>query len=143
MKIILDSSGMIYSYLLQNNFKVEKEVGYSYISFKNCKVFFLPSINYFLNKERIKYFPVEEQERAKKIKTSVLKLLHLVQTKYFPIENKKEESFSEIIVSNSKNKKFKLVKELPNEKEEGVEYITLDSAKDLCRIFDVIDNIEM
>ena len=39
------------------------------------------------------------------------------------------------------NKRYKIVKQTPEEKEPGVEYITLETAKGLNRIFDIIDSI--
>ena len=39
------------------------------------------------------------------------------------------------------NKRYKIVKQTPEEKEPEVEYITLETAKGLNRIFDIIDSI--
>ena len=47
----------------------------------------------------------------------------------------------ELEVETTTNKKYKLVKQMPEIKEEGIEYVTLETAKGLNRIFDIIDSI--
>ena len=59
----------------------------------------------------------------------------------FTGKNYPETDYTELELETKNNKKYKLVKELPLEKETDVEYITVSTAKNLNRIFDIIDSI--
>lgn len=140
--LVLDSTSKIYCFLLQSGLKEEKEKGFPFVKKGETKFFILPSIDFFLNKKREIYFDEEGRQKIKKTKTEVLKLIHLLETTYFAKElNKKEKlNFSELVIEHG-NKKFNLVKEIPQEKKEGVEYLTIENAKELNRIFDIIDSV--
>ncbi|MGL5711144.1 MAG: hypothetical protein ACRCW9_09945 [Cetobacterium sp.] len=141
-KVVLDSNQKIFPFLKSKNLEVKKFDGkYDYIEHEGVMVFECPSLNYLFNKKQYLSYTDEHKKEVNFVITRLFHLLTVLGNSFFKTEVKKE-SFKDLIVNNSKETTFKLVKTLPIEKEQGVEYITLDKAKDLCRIFDVLDSIK-
>lgn len=74
---------------------------------------------------------------------SFIKLTHTLKHKFTdaqPEEVKKSE-FQKLIAKSKEGATYHLVRKMPNEKEEGINYITIEELGKLERVFDIIDSV--
>lgn len=142
-EVVLDSSGKIYNFLKQQNLKPELlENKFNFLIYQNTKIFECPKLSYLFDRSNYDNYSNEHKKEISFVISRLFNLIAILENMYFKNNNnKKEKSFSDIIVQSNTNKTFKLVKEIPIKKEEEIEYLTLDSVKNLSRIFDIIDSV--
>lgn len=143
--VVLDSSCKLFNFLKEQNLLIQKlEQKFNYLEYQQTKVFECPKLFYLFDRSNYSSYTEEHKKEINFVITRLFNLIAILENIFFKNTKKnKEKSFTDLIVQSNTNQIFKLVKELPQEdkKEEGIQYLTLDSVKDLSRIFDIIDSI--
>lgn len=141
--VVLDSSCKLFNFLKEQNLLVQLlEQKFNYLEYQKTKVFECPKLYYLFDRSNYSNYTDEHKKEINFVITRLFNLIAILENLFFKNTKKKEEkSFSDLIVQSSSNQTFKLVKQIPENKEEGIQYLTLSSVKELNRIFDIIDSI--
>lgn len=140
--IILDSSGKLYNFLIKQKFNIETlDDKYSFITYEQTKIFESPKLPYLFDRSNWNSYSDEHKKEIMFVISRLFNLFAILENIYFKQTTKKEKEFKDIIVESKEKKLFKLVEEIPKEKEEGYEYLELNTIKELNKIFNIIDSI--
>ena len=110
--------------------------GREYVLIEGIEVHKCENISLIYDKKRSLFFEESVKKLHRIQKMNFEKFLLNFTGKNYP-----ETDYAELEIETQTQKKFKLVKTMPTEKEVGVEYLTVATAKGLNRIFDIIDSI--
>lgn len=106
------------------------------VKIENFEIYKCENISLCYDKVRLAIFEESTRKLHRVNKMNFEKFINNLLEQKFP-----ELDLYELEVETTTTKKYKLVKQIPIEKEEGINYLTLETAKGLNRIFDIIDSI--
>lgn len=106
------------------------------IIIENFEVFKCENLSYIYDKKKMEFLDPEVKKINLIHKLNFEKFLNSKLNQLFP------DHEYETLTVEEKGKVFKIVKVIPEEKEENVVYLLDKTTKDLNRIFDIIDSIE-